>query len=302
MELYVYISSFLHSERKFLKLKNFEVSIQKIVRADGGTNTVEESRIHVKYITVREQGDRKLVLDRGDNGEKIKLSTETEEDLTNLVKAIETEKKNYESFLKDYYTNNDSYNLIEGESFFDYFEKVINFLKDLNDSLNSITMDENLEQILTVQNKFIIKINYYVKLLESSLNQLNSDRSQEERDLITRSKEIKELLNELKEVILTCTYNLTCPEIEEYIKNFKSIMSQKSKEIMMIIDEIKYNLTNYLALKNDNPEENFEGDVFNTKEEELSKMLLENENLKIQIENLEIENKIISEFLAENKK
>ena len=43
------------------------------------------------------------------------------------------------------------------------------------------------------------------------------------------------------------------------------------------------------------------GEVFNTKEEEISKLLLENENLKIQIENLEIENDIINQFMIENK-
>ena len=33
----------------------------------------------------------------------------------------------------------------------------------------------------------------------------------------------------------------------------------------------------------------------------ISKLLLENENLKIQIENLEIENDIINQFMIENK-
>ena len=70
---------------------------------------------------------------------------------------------------------------------------------------------------------------------------------------------------------------------------------------MMLIDEIKYNLANYLALKNDNPDDKTYGEVFNTKEEEISKLLLENENLKIQIENLEIENDIINQFMIENK-
>ena len=42
-------------------------------------------------------------------------------------------------------------------------------------------------------------------------------------------------------------------------------------------------------------------DAFCTKEDELAKLSLENENLKIQIENLEIENDIIKKFLDKNK-
>ncbi len=94
---------------------------------------------------------------------------------------------------------------------------------------------------------------------------------------------------------------MTCEEIEEYINNFKNLVKQKTKEIIMLIDEIKYNLANYLALKTDNPDEKAYGEVFTTKEEEVAKLLLENENLKIQIENLEIENDIINQFLIEHK-
>ena len=69
----------------------------------------------------------------------------------------------------------------------------------------------------------------------------------------------------------------------------------------MLIEEIKYNLDNYLTLKNNgNNNENVLGENLGTEEEEIAKLLLENENLKIQIENFETENEIIEEYLKEN--
>lgn len=241
-----------------------------------------------------------MTIERIDTGDKIKIQLQTEDDASNLINAIRTEKASYDTFMKDYYTNNDSYNLIEGESFFDYFKSITTFLSEMENSLGQIKMDENLEQILSIQNKFLEKISYYTKTIDSNIIKLNSD-NEEEGNLQSRSKEIKTLLEELKEVIKSCTYGLTCEEIDEYINNFKNLVKQKSKEIMMLIDEIKYNLANYLALKTDNPDDKTYGEVFNTKEEEISKLLLENENLKIQIENLEIENDIINQFMIENK-
>ena len=170
----------------------------------------------------------------------------------------------------------------------------------MEQSIAQIRIDENLEQILNVQNKFLEKITYYTKVIDTNVAKLYSE-NEEEINLQSRSKEIKTLLEELKDVIKACTYGLTCEEIEEYINNFKNLVKQKTKEIIMLIDEIKYNLANYLALKTDNPDEKTYGEVFTTKEEEVAKLLLENENLKIQIENLEIENDIINQFLIEHK-
>lgn len=66
-----------------------------------------------------------------------------------------------------------------------------------------------------------------------------------------------------------------------------------------MIDEIKYNLSNYLALGIENEENKDE--IFTSKEEELTKVLLENESLKMQNENLINENQIISQYLIDNK-
>ena len=53
-----------------------------------------------------------------------------------------------------------------------------------------------------------------------------------------------------------------------------------------------------MKIENDEKDKN---ELFSTKEEELTKILLENESLKIQNENLNNENQIISQFLIENK-
>ena len=295
MEVFIDVKTLFSYDRRFLKIKNFELTIHK-----NDYTSVEETRIHIKYVNIKDHDRTKMTIERIDTGDKIKIQLQTEDDATNLINAIRTEKASYDTFMKDYYTNNDSYNLIEGESFFDYFKSITTFLSEMENSLGQIKMDENLEQILSIQNKFLEKISYYTKTIDSNIIKLNSD-NEEEGNLQSRSKEIKTLLEELKEVIKSCTYGLTCEEIDEYINNFKNLVKQKSKEIMMLIDEIKYNLANYLALKTDNPDDKTYGEVFNTKEEEISKLLLENENLKIQIENLEIENDIINQFMIENK-
>ncbi len=295
MEVFIDVKTLFSYDRRFLKIKNFELTIHK-----NDYTSVEETRIHIKYVNIKDHERTKMTIERIDTGDKIKIQLQTEDDASNLINAIRTEKASYDTFMKDYYTNNDSYNLIEGESFFDYFKSITTFLSEMENSLGQIKMDENLEQILSIQNKFLEKISYYTKTIDSNIIKLNSD-NEEEGNLQSRSKEIKTLLEELKEVIKSCTYGLTCEEIDEYINNFKNLVKQKSKEIMMLIDEIKYNLANYLALKTDNPDDKTYGEVFNTKEEEISKLLLENENLKIQIENLEIENDIINQFMIENK-
>ena len=293
-----YSISFFKSEKRLLKIKNFEFSLWK---DEDNNKTVEDIKVHIKYIKVKERDGLKLVLERTDNGGKITLKTQNSTDLNNIDMNIIREQKNYENFLNEYYTNNNSYNLIEGDSFFDYFQKIIKFLDEMEKNLDNIQIDENLELILTMQDEFLKKIQGYQTLIDSNIQKLNPEE-QNQNELIEQSKEIKTLIEELSDLVKSCTYNLNVTEIQNYINDFKNVVRQKSREIIMLIDEIKYNLTNYLALKTENPDEKLYGDIFNSKEEEISKLLLENENLKIQIENITFENDIISQFLEEKKK
>ena len=281
-----------------LKIKNFEFSLWK---DEEQNKTIEDIRVHIKYIKVKEKDGLKLFLERTDFGEKITLKISNETDLNNIKMNIIREQKNYENFLNEYYSNNNSYNLIEGDSFFDYFQKVIKFLDEMEKNLENIQIDENLEMILTMQDEFLNKIESYKNIIDTNISKLNTNE-QNQNELIQQTQEIKNLIEELSDVIKSCTYNLNVSEIQNYINNFKNVARQKSREIIMLIDEIKYNLSNYLALKSENPDEKAYTDIFNSKEEEISKLLLENENLKIQIENITFENDIISQFLEENNK
>ena len=150
------------------------------------------------------------------------------------------------------------------------------------------------------QRGIVDKINSYLQIIDNNNNNNLSQYNEEEKTLINRSKEIKTLLEELKEVIDNCTKGLSSDDVKKYITSFKDEIIQRGKEITMLIDEIKYNLANYLALKSDMPND-IVNDAFCTKEDELTKLSLENENLKIQIENLEFENDIIKKFLDKNK-
>ena len=292
------VISFFKNERRLLKIKNFEFSLWK---DEEQNKTVEDIRVHIKYIKVKEKDGLKLFLERTDFGEKITLKISNETDLNNIKMNIIREQKNYENFLNEYYTNNNSYNLIDGDSFFDYFQKVIKFLDEMEKNLDNIQIDENLEMILTMQDDFLHKIESYKNIIDTNISKLTPN-VENQNELIQQTQEIKNLIEELSDVIKSCTYNLNVSEIQSYINNFKNVVRQKSKEIIMLIDEIKYNLSNYLALKSENPDEKAYTDIFNSKEEEISKLLLENENLKIQIENITFENDIISQFIEEKKK
>ena len=291
------VISFFKNERRLLKIKNFEFSLWK---DEEQNKTIEDIRVHIKYIKIKEKDGLKLFLERTDFGEKITLKISNETDLNNIKMNIIREQKNYENFLNEYYTNNNSYNLIDGDSFFDYFQKVIKFLDEMEKNLDNIQIDENLEMILTMQDDFLQKIESYKNIIDTNISKLTPNE-QNQNELIQQTQEIKNLIEELSDVIKSCTYNLNVTEIQNYINNFKKVVRQKSREIIMLIDEIKYNLSNYLALKSENPDEKAYSDIFNSKEEEISKLLLENENLKIQIENITFENDIISQFLEENK-
>ena len=291
------VISFFKNEKRLLKVENFEFSLWK---NDEQNKPVEDIRVHIKYIKVKEKDGLKLFLERTDFGEKITLKISNETDLNNIKMNIIREQKNYENFLNEYYTNNNSYNLIDGDSFFDYFQKVIKFLDEMEKNLENIQIDENLEMILTMQDDFLNKIESYKNIIDTNISKLTPNE-QNQNELIQQTQEIKNLIEELSDLIKSCTYNLNVSEIQNYINNFKNVVRQKSREIIMLIDEIKYNLSNYLALKSENPDEKAYTDIFNSKEEEISKLLLENENLKIQIENITFENDIISQFLEENK-
>ena len=246
-----YSISFFKSEKRLLKIKNFEFSLWK---DEDNNKTVEDIKVHIKYIKVKERDGLKLVLERTDNGGKITLKTQNSTDLNNIDMNIIREQKNYENFLNEYYTNNNSYNLIEGDSFFDYFQKIIKFLDEMEKNLDNIQIDENLELILTMQDEFLKKIQGYQTLIDSNIQKLNPEE-QNQNELIEQSKEIKTLIEELSDLVKSCTYNLNVTEIQNYINDFKNVVRQKSREIIMLIDEIKYNLTNYLALKTENPDE-----------------------------------------------
>jgi hypothetical protein len=298
MEIQCELNKFFGWEKKILQIKNFEFLMFKI--NPKSNNSTEEFRIHIKFINIISTSPPKFDFKRSDTNEKFSIKCLTEEDCNNFVSNLKFEQKNYEQFLKEYYNENNSYNLIDNDSFYDYFKNIYNFLNEMENNVKNIKMDENLEKILNIQKQFLIKINFYIEIINRNKIKLN-EKIKEENNLIQQSNDILNLLNEIKNIITNCTFGLDINEIKNYISNFVLILNQKNSEIRMLIEEIKYNLDNYLTLKNNgNNNENVLGENLGTEEEEIAKLLLENENLKIQIENFETENEIIEEYLKEN--
>jgi len=293
MEININIPGFLSSERKILKIKNFELSILK--NDDKKNVIIEETTCHIKYITLKDRNGVKITIERKDINEKFQIKTDNPQDMENLMSTVNKEQEKYKSFIKEYYEDNNSYNLIEGDSFMDYFSKIKEFLLTFDSNLENMKMNQELDKLIELIKSLLEKIDYYIEEINKNENSIK-EKSEE---LYGEGKEIKELLINLKESVNNYIFGLNKTDINNSIDNFKDIVKQKSREVNLLIDEIKYNLVNYLALKDEKAKN--KNEIFETKEEEYTKALLENESLKIQNENLNIENQILSQYLFENK-
>ena len=293
MEINIEVSGLLSNSKKILKISNFELIFIK--RNEKNNISTTEMRCHIKYINLKDRNNTKITLERKDLSEKYTIKTSSVEDMENFVSTLTKEQEKYKSFIKEYYGDNNSYNLIEGDSFIDYFSSIKDFLQSFTRNIELIFINPELEKLLDLTNTLLVKIDYYLGVINSNENKLKEKNEQ----IYSESKEIKELLSNLKEAVGSCTFGLHQGEVKDYINNFKNIVKEKSQEINILIDEIKYNLANYLALGIEC--ENDKKEIFESKEEELTKVLLENESLKMQNENLINENQIISQFLLDNK-
>ena len=293
MEINIEVSGFLSNNKRTLKISNFELIFIKKNEKNNTSST--EMKCHIKYINVKDRNNTKVTLERKDINEKYTIKTSNPEDMDNLISTLNKEQEKYKSFLKEYYGDNNSYNLIEGDSFIDYFSSIKEFLQTFTRNIDTLFINPELEKLLYSINLLLEKIDYYLSIINNNENKFK----EKNEEMYLQSKEIKELLSNLKEAVNSCTFGLNKEEVKEYINNFKNTVKEKSQEINILIDEIKYNLGNYLALGIQYEDDKKE--VFESKEEELTKVLLENESLKIQNENLINENQIISQFLSDNK-
>ena len=259
MEINIEISGFLSNNKRTLKISNFELCF---IKKNEKTNTTSiEMKCHIKYINLKDRNNTKIILERKDINEKYSIKTSSTEDMDNLISTLNKEQEKYKSFIKEYYGDNNSYNLIEGDSFMDYFSSVKEFLQTFVRNLDTLFVNPELEKLLDLINLLMEKIDYYLGVIN---NNENSFKEQNEQ-IYLDSKEIKELLSNLKEAVSSCTFGLHKDEVKDYVNNFKNIVKEKSQEINILIDEIKYNLSNYLALGLEN-EEN-KNEIFESKEE-----------------------------------
>ena len=293
MEINIEVSGFLSNSKRILKISNFEMVFLK--RSEKNNTTTIEMKCHIKYINIKDRNNTKATLERKDLNEKYTIKTQNTQDMENLISTLTKEQEKYKSFIKEYYGDNNSYNLIEGDSFFDYFASIKEFLQTFTRNVDKLFVNPELEKLLDLINLLLEKIDYYLGIINTNENKFKEQNEQ----IYLESKEIKELLSNLKEAVSSCTFGLHKEEVKDYVNNFKNLVKEKAQEISILIDEIKYNLANYLALGIEN-EENKE-EIFASKEEELTRVLLENESLKMQNENLINENQIISQYLIDNK-
>ena len=242
MEINIEVSGFLSNNKRTLKISNFELIFIKKNEKNNTPST--EMKCHIKYINLKDRNNTKVTLERKDINEKYTIKTSNPEDMDNLISTLNKEQEKYKSFLKEYYGDNNSYNLIEGDSFIDYFSSIKEFLQTFTRNIDTLFINPELEKLLYSINLLLEKIDYYLSIINNNENKFK----EKNEEMYLQSKEIKELLSNLKEAVNSCTFGLNKEEVKEYIYNFKNTVKEKSQEINILIDEIKYNLGNYLAL------------------------------------------------------
>ena len=91
MEINIEATGFLSSDRKILKIRNFELSFIKY-NEQKQTKT-EEMICHVKYVLLKDRNENKVTLERKDNGEKYQIKTNNAQDMDNLVSTLNMEQR-----------------------------------------------------------------------------------------------------------------------------------------------------------------------------------------------------------------
>lgn len=295
--LYFWTGYINQYKKKYVTLINFIFIINEYNNNDNTYN--EELKYHIKYFNIDETCEKAnnnlMEIIMSDNKQKLYFKSESEEDKINWINAINNSKLKYDKFLDDYYINNKTENLISENSFYEYLQKNKKFIIDIENQIEGVTVNPDLDNILQLQNEFLGWIDYFNKEIDKFNYNLNSNLG-EELHIIVKSKEIKTLFDELKELISNCVYGLNTEEINLYLNKFKQNFSNKIQEIYLFIDEIKYIYEKYIA--------NYlyygHKSSFNTQEEYLFLLNLENEELKIKIDDKKKESEIIKLFIEEN--
>jgi hypothetical protein len=185
-------------QKKFLMIKNFMLIVNEYNEKDNSYN--EEQKYHIKYVNVVETKINyiKLSVDHN-NSIYLFIKTTTEEDCLNWINAIKLQKIKYEKFLDEYYINNRSEKIIPSDGLIsDYLEEIKLFMNEvILNNLNDLRINYNLEAVLKVQNSVLNRINNYNNEIERIYYKLNPNNG-EEFHLISKSKELKTLFDELK--------------------------------------------------------------------------------------------------------
>ena len=91
MEINIEVTGFLSSDRKILKIRNFELSFIK--NNEQKKTKTEEMICHVKYVLLKDRNENKVTLERKDNGEKYQIKTNNAQDMDNLVSTLNMEQR-----------------------------------------------------------------------------------------------------------------------------------------------------------------------------------------------------------------
>jgi hypothetical protein len=264
--LNTYINIFFQYQKKYVILKDFILSINDYNEKEN--KHTKEHEYHIKYISIIEQTSNffKLHVKNLNAGTTLFFKTESEEDCLNWINAIKLNSTKYEKFIDEYYINNNCEHLILNNSsnnfdclenftsFKDFLNEISHILLSAETNIIELNINTNLENILNFQNNFVKKFDNYILEIEKYYFKLNPTNN-EEFQIMNRSKEIKTLFEELKQIISDCTYGLNSEEITVYISSFREKYINKIKETKSLLEEIEYAIKYYISFYQGSSEE-----------------------------------------------
>ena len=292
--------------------KEFEDNTKKSVKLDSNNKELLkkcDDLIHDNRILSNTLNDRTSKLNKIVQ-ENLMIKTE-------LDKSLLTNQKNEQKLV--YYE--EQFNLFKSSN--ENYQKIINELKDQNDKLNSNLIDmekENQKNLKNEEEKYNIQLKEEIDNLKKELEESNENKIQEENEKFEQKEKelmqkIKELQDKNEEILNEITnkdnmFDLVCKENEKLTNEnnlFRTQVDQYSHQITELNTIIKHkdNIINNLKAENINNDKflnkssscsmmKFDGSEYIN--ENISKLITDNEENKMKIELLNDKLKSIDEI------
>ena len=184
---YLYVNVFYKYQEKWLSLKNYIFYIME------ANNETIEKQFHVKNLTLVDREDNGIGIHHKYNeSDMLYLKFACKEDKVNWKNAISIAINEYSDFINQNFEN------YKYEFMFNYDELdiITSLMEKIESKIESITVENNLEQFLSFQNNLICNLSIFINEVDSFHTKLNKSNSLEFQ-ISNKLKEIKEIFLEI---------------------------------------------------------------------------------------------------------